>query len=45
MGRKIAVITDVHGNSSALRAVIHDIESELDVEHIYCLGDMDLIHA
>ena len=36
---KIAIVTDIHGNSSALRAVLNDIEKN-EAEHIYCLGDM-----
>lgn len=36
--RNIAVITDIHGNYSALKAVLADIERESKVEHIYCLG-------
>lgn len=37
---KIAVFTDVHGNSPALRAVFDEIDSIGDIEHIFCLGDM-----
>lgn len=40
MQTKIAVITDIHGNSAALNAVLSDIEKENQVEHIYCLGDV-----
>ncbi|HLQ71923.1 MAG TPA: metallophosphoesterase, partial [Bacillota bacterium] len=40
MQRNIAVITDIHGNSSALKAVLSDIEKERQIEHIYCLGDL-----
>ncbi|RWZ55205.1 metallophosphoesterase [Halobacillus fulvus] len=36
---KIALITDVHGNAAALRAVLDALEKE-QVTHIYCLGDM-----
>ena len=39
MQKKIAVIIDIHGNSSALKAVLSDIEKSR-VEHIYCLGDL-----
>ena len=35
---KIAVISDVHGNITALKAVIHDIESR-KIDKIFCLGD------
>ncbi len=37
---KIAVITDIHGNAAALKAVLHDIDDRNDIKHIYCLGDM-----
>ena len=37
---KVAIITDVHGNASALKAVLRDIEARQDIEFIYCLGDM-----
>lgn len=40
MSVKVAIITDVHGNSPALKAVLEDIDSQSNVEHIYCLGDM-----
>lgn len=36
---KLAVITDIHGNSHALAAVLRDISSR-GVDHIYCLGDV-----
>lgn len=36
---KYAVITDIHGNSPALRAVLEDIRNK-EVNHIYCLGDL-----
>lgn len=35
---KIAIISDVHGNITALQAVIDDIEKR-NIKHIYCLGD------
>lgn len=35
---KIAIISDVHGNITALRAVIADIEQR-NINKIYCLGD------
>ena len=35
---KIAIISDVHGNITALEAVIKDIKSK-NINHIYCLGD------
>ncbi|WP_040952736.1 metallophosphoesterase family protein [Gorillibacterium massiliense] len=37
--KKYAIITDIHGNSPALRAVLYDIRNR-DIEHIYCLGDL-----
>ncbi|MDQ0888839.1 putative phosphoesterase [Paenibacillus sp. V4I9] len=37
--KKIAVITDIHGNSPALAAVLNDISSR-GLDHIYCLGDV-----
>src|SRR5690606_34498798 len=37
--KNIAIITDIHGNSPALRAVLKDI-SYRGVDHIYCLGDL-----
>jgi len=36
---KIAVISDIHGNMTALEAVLADIWAQ-DVETIYCLGDL-----
>ncbi|HCC07013.1 MAG TPA: metallophosphatase family protein [Clostridiales bacterium] len=36
---KIAVIADIHGNLTALEAVIEDIESR-GIDRIFCLGDM-----
>ena len=35
---RIAVISDVHANLEALKAVLQDIE-ERGINHIYCLGD------
>lgn len=37
--KKIAIITDIHGNSPALKAVLQNI-SERNIDHIYCLGDV-----
>ncbi|MGI2328276.1 metallophosphoesterase family protein [Planococcus sp. YIM B11945] len=37
---KFAVITDVHGNAPALKAVLAEIDGLADIEHIFCLGDM-----
>lgn len=35
---RIAVISDIHGNITALRAVIKDMEAR-NVDKIFCLGD------
>ncbi|MDP4084838.1 MAG: metallophosphoesterase family protein [Bacillota bacterium] len=40
MERKIAVLADIHGNYSALKAVLSKIDEDPKIEHIYCLGDM-----
>lgn len=40
MGGKIAIITDIHGNGAALKAVLDDIDRHKDIQHIYCLGDL-----
>jgi putative phosphoesterase len=37
---KLAIITDIHGNHSALQAVLNDIDQHNPIEHIYCLGDL-----
>ena len=37
--KKIAVISDIHGNLTALQAVLSDIERR-GIESIYCLGDI-----
>lgn len=39
-GNKFAIITDIHGNSCALKAVLDDIDKDNQIEHIYCLGDL-----
>eukprot|EP01133_Synstelium_polycarpum_P011851 gene11851-13814_t len=36
---KIAVISDIHSNLPALKAVLKDIEA-FGAQHIYCLGDL-----
>lgn len=36
---KIAVISDVHGNLPALKAVLEDIRTE-EASQVYCLGDL-----
>lgn len=40
MDKKIAILTDIHGNQSALKAVMDDIDRDTQIEHIYCLGDL-----
>jgi putative phosphoesterase len=40
MGDKIAILTDIHGNFSALKAVLDDIDQNDQIQHIYCLGDL-----
>ncbi|MGE7780864.1 metallophosphoesterase family protein [Peribacillus sp. NPDC097264] len=37
---KVAIMTDIHGNASALKAVLKEIDDRNEVERIYCLGDM-----
>ena len=37
---KIAIISDIHGNDTALKAVFAHIDAMGDVERIYCLGDV-----
>ncbi|WP_087974761.1 metallophosphoesterase family protein [Oceanobacillus rekensis] len=36
---KIAIISDIHGNTTALKAVLRDIKMR-NIERIYCLGDL-----
>lgn len=40
MGSNIAVIADVHGNRTALLAVLSDLDKKPEIKHIYCIGDM-----
>lgn len=40
MHKEFAIITDIHGNSEALKAVLSDIDRESNAAHIYCLGDL-----
>jgi putative phosphoesterase len=40
MEKKIAIISDVHGNHAALKAVLDRLDNENDIDHIYCLGDL-----
>ncbi len=37
---KLAVLTDVHGNAPALKAVLDEIDALNVIDHIYCAGDM-----
>ena len=37
---KIAILTDIHGNELALKAVLKEIDVRGDIEEIWCLGDM-----
>lgn len=37
---KLAIITDIHGNESALKAVLQEIDQRGDIDTIWCLGDM-----
>ncbi|MDQ0154833.1 putative phosphodiesterase [Robertmurraya andreesenii] len=36
---KIAIISDIHGNKTALEAVFNDIRKR-EIERIFCLGDL-----
>jgi len=38
--QKIAIISDIHGNLPALKAVIQDIKTVFQADLIYCLGDL-----
>lgn len=38
--RKIAIISDIHGNIAALKAVLDDIDTNFTTSEIYCLGDL-----
>jgi predicted phosphodiesterase len=40
MEHNIAIITDIHGNYSALKAVLDEIDGDGKIEHIFCLGDL-----
>lgn len=37
---KIAIISDIHANLEAIQAVMAHIDSQKDVDKIYCLGDV-----
>lgn len=38
--KKIAIISDIHGNLPALQAVLTDIKENFKADTIYCLGDL-----
>ena len=38
-GRRVAVITDIHGNLPALQAALARIE-EIGIDALYCGGDL-----
>lgn len=40
MAEKVAILTDIHGNAPALRAVLADLDTQPEIAHTYCLGDM-----
>ncbi|MFJ7726649.1 metallophosphoesterase family protein [Neobacillus sp. NPDC097160] len=40
MEKKIAILSDIHGNYSALKAVLNEIDQEDTIDHLYCLGDL-----
>ncbi|MBX0358438.1 metallophosphatase family protein [Halobacillus sp. Nhm2S1] len=40
IGTNIAIIADIHGNSTALKVVLDSIDKDKQIEHIYCLGDL-----
>lgn len=37
---KFAVITDIHGNYPALKAILEEIDNNTSIVQIYCLGDL-----
>ncbi|WP_294744387.1 metallophosphoesterase [uncultured Exiguobacterium sp.] len=37
---KVMLFTDIHGNASALRAVLSYLDQQSDIDAIYCLGDL-----
>ena len=41
MSRKLAFVSDIHGNIEAFRSVLDDIDvREISLEDVYCLGDL-----
>lgn len=39
MKKTFVILTDIHGNSPALEAVLKDISNK-DIDHIFCIGDV-----
>lgn len=37
---KVMLFTDIHGNASALRAVLSYLDQQPDIDAVYCLGDL-----
>ncbi|HBQ76193.1 MAG TPA: metallophosphoesterase, partial [Exiguobacterium sp.] len=37
---KVMLFTDIHGNASALRAVLSHLDQQTDIDAAYCLGDL-----
>ncbi len=37
---RLAVISDIHGNKTALDAALKDLDAQGDVDEIWCLGDL-----
>lgn len=38
MKKRVAIITDIHGNLEALETILEDIKTQ-DVDEMICLGD------
>ena len=38
MKKRIAIISDIHGNLEAMEAVLNDIKKQ-DIDEVICLGD------
>ena len=38
MNKRLAIITDIHGNIEGLNAILKDIENK-NIDEIICLGD------
>ena len=37
---KVMLLTDIHGNASALRAALSYLDQQSDIDAVYCLGDL-----